>query len=150
MASVELEGLIGFFVNSLAMRADLAGEPSFRELVSRVRRAALDAYQHQDLPLKSLLRSSTPERDMSRHPLFQVMFALQNAPREALELPGVEVSRQLLPSVSMRFDLELHVWERRGRLERFIGLQPGPFRGSDHRRDGAPLRGAAGGDAGRA
>ena len=109
--NVELEGLIGFFVNTLAMRADLRGEPSFRKLVSRVRRAALDGYQHQDLSFEKLVEELNPGRDMSRHPLFQVMFALQNAPREALELRGVEVSPQLLPSVSMRFDLELHVWE---------------------------------------
>ena len=109
--NMELEGLIGFFVNTLAMRADLRGEPSFRKLVSRVRRAALDGYQHQDLPFEKLVEELNPGRDMSRHPLFQVMFALQNAPREALELRGVEVSRQLLPSLSTRFDLELHLWE---------------------------------------
>jgi amino acid adenylation domain-containing protein len=106
--NVELEELIGFFVNSLVMRADLSGEPSFRELVSRVRRAALDAYQHQDLPFERLVEELNPEREMSRHPLFQVMFALQNAPQEALTLAGLEVSRKFLPSSSTRFDLELH------------------------------------------
>ena len=110
--NIELEGLIGFFVNTLAMRADLMGEPSFRKLVSRVRRGALDGYKHQDLPFEKLVEELNPGRDMSRHPLFQVMFALQNAPREALELRGVKVSRQLLPSLSTRFDLELHLWEQ--------------------------------------
>ena len=110
--NVELEGLIGFFVNVLAMRADLRGEPSFQELVGRVRRAALDGYQHQDLPFEKLVEELNPGRDMSRHPLFQVMFALQNAPHEALELRGVEVSRQLSPSLSTRFDLELHLSEQ--------------------------------------
>ena len=109
-AHVELEGVIGIFVNSLVMRADLRGEVCFRELVSRVRRAALDAYQHQDLPFEKLVEELNPERDMSRHPLFQVMFALQNAPREALTLRGLEVSREELPSSSTRFDLELHLW----------------------------------------
>ena len=108
-AHVELEGVIGIFVNSLVMRADLRGEVCFRELVSRVRRAALDAYQHQDLPFEKLVEELNPERDMSRHPLFQVMFALQNAPQEALTLRGLEVSREVLPSSSTRFDLELHL-----------------------------------------
>jgi amino acid adenylation domain-containing protein len=108
--NLELEGLIGFFANTLAMRADLSDEPTFRELVSRVRRAALDAFQHQDLPFEKLVEELNPARDMSRHPLFQVMFALQNAPREALELRGLEVTRQLLPSSTTRFDLELHLW----------------------------------------
>jgi amino acid adenylation domain-containing protein len=107
---VEVEGLVGFFVNSLVMRADLAGEPSFRELVGRVRRAALDAYEHQDLPFEKLVEELNPKRDMSRHPLFQVMFALQNAPREALKLSGLEVTRRLLASSTTRFDLELHLW----------------------------------------
>ncbi len=105
---VEVEGLIGFFVNSVVMRADLGGEPSFREVVSRVRRRALDGYQHQELPFEKLVEELNPEREMSRHPLFQVMFALQNAPREALSLRGLEVSRRALSSSSTRFDLELH------------------------------------------
>jgi hypothetical protein len=105
----ELENLIGFFVNSLAMRCDLSGEPSFRDFVSRVRRTALDAYQHQDLPFEKLVEELNPERDMSRHPLFQVMFAVQNAPRQALALTGLEVSWQGMPVSSTRFDLELYL-----------------------------------------
>ncbi len=108
--NVELEELIGFFVNSLVMRVDLSGAPSFRDLVSHVRQTALDAYQHQDLPFEKLVEDLNPERHMSRHPLFQVMFALQNAPRKALTLSGIEVSRKLLPSSSTRFDLEMHLY----------------------------------------
>ena len=107
---VELEKVIGIFVNSLVMRADLTREPCFRELVSRVRQTALVAYQHQDLPFEKLVEELNPERDTSRHPLFQVMFALQNAPREALSLKGLELSRRALPGSSTRFDLELHLW----------------------------------------
>ncbi|AGA31110.1 amino acid adenylation domain-containing protein [Singulisphaera acidiphila] len=76
----EIEGLIGFFVNMLALRADLAGDPSFRELLGRVRQVALEAYEHQDLSLDKLIEVIQPPRDLSRTPLFQVMFVLQNAP----------------------------------------------------------------------
>ena len=108
--NVELEELIGFFVNSLVMRLDLSGMPSFRTLVARVRRAALDSYQHQDLPFEKLVEDLNPERHLSRHPLFQVMFAFQNAPRGELTLSGLQVSRKLLHSSSTRFDLELHLF----------------------------------------
>ncbi|WP_406694054.1 amino acid adenylation domain-containing protein [Singulisphaera sp. Ch08] len=76
----EIEGLIGFFVNMLALRADLSGDPSFRELLGRVRQVALEAYEHQDLSLDKLIEVIQPPRDPSRTPLFQVMFVLQNAP----------------------------------------------------------------------
>lgn len=107
----EVEGLIGFFVNSLVMRSDLSGNPTFRELLEQVRKVALEAYEHQDLPFEKLVEELDPERDLSRNPLFQVAFALQNAPMQSLELPGLTLEPAPLESSSTRFDLEVHLWE---------------------------------------
>ena len=107
----ELEGLIGFFVNSLVMRSDLSGNPPFRELLERVRDVALDAYMHQDIPFEKLVEELDPDRDLGRNPLFQVAFALQNAPMQPLQLPGLTLEPTRFESGSTRFDLEVHLWE---------------------------------------
>lgn len=107
----ELEGLIGFFVNSLVMRSDLSGNPTFRELLEQVRQVALGAYEHQDLPFEKLVEELDPDRDLSRNPLFQIAFALQNAPMQPLELPALTLEPAPLESASTRFDLEVHLWE---------------------------------------
>lgn len=107
----EVEGLIGFFVNSLVLRSDLSGNPTFGQLLKRVRNVALTAYEHQDLPFEKLVEELDPDRDLSRNPLFQVAFALQNAPMQPLELPGLTLEPVLLESGSTRFDLEVHLWE---------------------------------------
>ncbi|OYD86515.1 non-ribosomal peptide synthetase, partial [Nostoc sp. 'Peltigera membranacea cyanobiont' 213] len=87
----EIEGLIGFFVNTLVMRTDLSENPSFNELLPRLREMALSAYAHQDLPFEMLVEALQPERDLSYTPLFQVMFVLNNAPKPEIELTGLTV-----------------------------------------------------------
>ena len=111
------EGLIGFFVNTLVLRTDLGGNPSFSELLSRVREVALSAYAHQDLPFEKLVEELQPERHLSHNPLFQVMFAVQNAPMEDLQLKGLQLSRLELEYKTTRVDLEWHVWEHPQGLE---------------------------------
>ncbi|MFN6441574.1 MAG: amino acid adenylation domain-containing protein [Nostoc sp. DedSLP01] len=103
----EIEGLIGFFVNTLVMRTNLAGNPSFSELLTRVREVALGAYAHQNLPFEMLVEALHPERDLSHTPLFQVMFVLQNAPTSQVEMTGLTVSPLAMEGASSRFDLTL-------------------------------------------
>jgi len=107
----ELEPLIGFFVNTLVLRTDLSGNPSFHELLGRVRDDALGAYAHQDLPFEKLVEQLSPERRWARTPLFQVMFVLQNAPSAPLELPGLDVSVVPLTNQTAKFDLMMQVQE---------------------------------------
>ncbi|HEV2861259.1 MAG TPA: condensation domain-containing protein, partial [Pyrinomonadaceae bacterium] len=87
----EIEPLIGFFVNTLVLRADLSDDPSFLELLKRVKRTALDAYANQDLPFEKLVEVLNPARDMSRSAMFQVMFVQQEEPASGLRLAGLEV-----------------------------------------------------------
>jgi amino acid adenylation domain-containing protein len=112
----EVEGVVGFFVNMLVMRTDVSGAPSFRELLARVRRVTLDAFAHQDLPFERLVEELEPERDLSRNPLFQVAFAVQNAPRPQERLADLKVAAYATDIQATRFDLEAHVWERDSEL----------------------------------
>ena len=107
----EIEGIIGFFVNSLVLHSNLSGNPTFRELLGRVREVTLGAYSHQDLPFEKLVEELHPERNLSHHPLFQVVFGFQNAPMSALELPGLVPSFINIDLKKTRFDLELHLWK---------------------------------------
>ena len=100
------------------MRGDLSGDPSFRTLLARTREAALGAYAHQDLPFEKLVEDLHPVRSVSHAPLFQVMFALQNAPgEEAATLSGLDVAPILTDIGVSKLDLAFHIWERQGRLE---------------------------------
>ena len=110
----EIQGIIGFFVNTLVLRSNLSGNPCFKELLKRIRRVALDAYSHQDLPFEKLVEEVQPDRSLSHTPLFQVMFALQNFPMPNLEVAGLNLQVQEVETGTAKFDLTLFV-EDRGR-----------------------------------
>ncbi len=107
----ELEGLIGLFVNLLVLRVRVAGGESFAELIARVREECLGAYAHQDVPFEKLVEELDPVRDMSRHPLFQVMFILQNTPREELKLSELTLSMEETESGAVQCDMVLSIFE---------------------------------------
>ncbi|OPF19391.1 non-ribosomal peptide synthetase [Microcystis aeruginosa KW] len=112
----ELAGLIGFFVNTLVLRTDLAGNPSFSELLKQVRETATDAYDHQDLPFEMLVEALQPERNMSYTPLFQVMFGLDNEIVDSIDLEGIKATRQPLEFKTAKFDLSLSIQVKEARL----------------------------------
>ena len=104
---LELEGLIGFFVNPVVLRPAAAGDPPFAELLAAARRTALAAYQHQEVPFERVVEELSPRRDPGRTPLFQVMLTLQNLERGKLELPGLSVERVGETGQTSKFDLTL-------------------------------------------
>ncbi|MEH2423097.1 MAG: amino acid adenylation domain-containing protein [Nostoc sp.] len=108
----EIEGLIGFFINTVVLRTDFVGNPSFRSVLSRVRQMALDAYAHQDMPFEKLVEELQPERDTSRNPLFQVWFNMLNLRDIQLELPGVAIEPVSMLETASKFDLTLYVIEQ--------------------------------------
>ncbi|MBD2468780.1 condensation domain-containing protein [Nostoc sp. FACHB-145] len=107
----ETENLIGFFINTLVFRTDFSKNPSFREVLQRLRACALDAYAHQDLPFEKLVEELQPERNLSYNPLFQVMFILQNAPIPAIELTELTMHPQEVDVGTSKFDLKFSIWE---------------------------------------
>ncbi|HET7230631.1 MAG TPA: amino acid adenylation domain-containing protein [Longimicrobium sp.] len=136
-ATVEVEPLIGFFANTLALRADLGGDPTFRELLARTRDASFDAFEHQALPFERLVEELAPERSLGHAPVFQVMLAYQNMPRGQGGWPGVDVSIIPRELHAAKFDLSVSLalsgdgveglaeyatdLFNRGTVERFLG-----------------------------
>ncbi|MBI1890864.1 MAG: non-ribosomal peptide synthase/polyketide synthase [Burkholderiales bacterium] len=109
--AAETKDLIGFFVNTLALRADYGGNPLFRDLLQQVKKRTIDAYAHQDLPFEKVVDLVQPERDPATSPLFQVMFVLQDQDPGSLALPGVEVRKEETASVTSKFDITLELRE---------------------------------------
>ncbi|WP_456208248.1 amino acid adenylation domain-containing protein [Streptomyces sp. LZ34] len=107
-----LDDLVGFFVNTLVLRTDLSGDPTFRELVARVRETDLAAYAHQDVPFEHLVEVLNPTRSMSAHPLFQVMLAFQNNAAPRFALPGISTTIDQLDTQTSKFDLLLNLTEK--------------------------------------
>ncbi len=112
----EIEGLVGLFVNTLVMRTDLSGNPTFKELLARAQDVALGAYLHQELPFEELVKEFQVERHLNRNPLFQVMLILQNVPALALELSNLRLSLLETESETAKFDLTLTIEDRADNL----------------------------------
>jgi len=112
----ELEGLIGFFVNTLLLRTDLTGNPSFRDLLARVKQTALTAYANQDLPFEKLVEVLGPERNSRFNPVVQTLFTVHNQPAHPLSLDGLQVRAEPINNEVTKFDLSLHVAQENGRM----------------------------------
>ena len=108
----ETERMIGFFINMLAVRTDLSGNPTFRELLRRVREGLLECYAHQDVPFPKIVQEIQPERSATQNPIVQVLFVMQNIPRPKRELAGLQVEGFEVPVISSKFDMAVFVAER--------------------------------------
>jgi amino acid adenylation domain-containing protein len=130
----EIEPLIGYFINMVVLRADLAGDPTFRDLLGRVRRESLDAFEHQELPFEQIVDAVNPDRHAGRHPLFQVTFTLQNAPRPEVKLAGLSFSVVPLDTGTSKFELSCTAWEEDGGLVVSVEYDSSLFRADAVRR----------------
>ena len=113
----ELEALVGFFVNTVVMRLDLSGNPTMGDLIARARAVALDAWDHQTVSFEQVVEAVHPDRDRTRHPLFQAMVVLQNAPVEPLRLEALTITPEPIEAAASKFDLTLLVEEHPDRLD---------------------------------
>ncbi|MEU4159270.1 amino acid adenylation domain-containing protein [Actinoplanes sp. NPDC026670] len=136
----ELEPLVGFFVNTLALRVDLSGDPTFSEALARVRATCLGGYAHQDLPFERLVEELQPQRDLSRSPLFQVSFVFQNIDMPDLDLGGLRITPLTVESATARFDLELQVFDRPDGLHGWFEYNADLFDGATIERLSESLR----------
>ncbi|MGD1807088.1 amino acid adenylation domain-containing protein [Dapis sp. BLCC M126] len=116
----EIEPLIGFFINTLVLRTQLEGNPNFSDVLKQVRQVTLESYTRQDVPFEQLVEALQPERSLSYSPLFQVMFILQNAPMDKLELPGLTLTPLGGDNVTAKFDLTLSMREIDTEIEGFL------------------------------
>ena len=138
---IELEPLIGFFANVLVLRTQLQPDATFLELLGQVRQVTLAAYTHQDLPFEKLVEKLQPERTLSHNPLFQVMFVLQNAPRDKYELPGgLSIAAVQSESLMGKFDLTLNLSESETELRGFLAYNSALFDASTIARMGQHLQ----------
>ncbi|MEU9247819.1 amino acid adenylation domain-containing protein, partial [Streptomyces sp. NPDC048385] len=131
-SDAQVEGLAGFFVNTLVLRADVSGNPTFRDLLARIRESDLSAYANQDVPFERLVDELNPARSAARNPLFQVLLALQNVPEAQWELEGLAVEQ--IPPVAdpaARFDLSLSLSERQSDDGSADGLRGGILYSAD-------------------
>ena len=110
-SDVDIENMIGLFVNTLVFRADFSTDLSFRDLINQVRSFALEAYAHQDVPFEKLVEELIPQRSLETHPLFQVMFTFQNIPKQVFEIPGLTIEEMPFEAGIAKFDLSVEVWE---------------------------------------
>ncbi|MEV5593205.1 amino acid adenylation domain-containing protein [Streptomyces sp. NPDC052496] len=117
-----LDDLVGFFVNTLVLRTDTSGNPTFRDLLRRVRDTDLAAWSHQDLPFEQLVEALNPVRSAGRQPLFQVVAAVQNAPEGGFDRLGVRTRAELLSTGTAKYDLFFSLWERQGPQGEPLGL----------------------------
>jgi amino acid adenylation domain-containing protein len=136
----ELEPLIGFFVNTLVLRTNLDGRPDFTEVLRRVREVSLGAFAHQDVPFEMLVEELQPERDLSRTPLFQVMFGFQNTPEADFNLPQLKFSPVEIENEKARFDLTFDAEESDGRIYLTLSYSTALFVADTIRRMIAHLR----------
>lgn len=112
----QIEPLLGFFVNTLALRINMEGNPTFASLLSQIKQTTLDAYSHQDFPFENLIELLRIERDMTRNPLVQMSLAFQNAPKPNFNLENITIDLLEFETKTVRFDLEFHLWEEDGQL----------------------------------